>query len=197
MLEIQKEKTEFGYKLTVFTDEGEFYIIFAGNLDLYFGTTRKQMDFSNQTFLITKENYRLYNLFETLFYKVKNYEIFDFDLVNQELKEKDLHNKHKLFSNNKIDWHSDDGEYEKVSRMIIEHQDENYKITFCCSNDKTKFSNFWVSICNNGSRYHYFNKLFMDLYHELINYDLDDNQIYIEEYIYNEKIKSLGGKYGK
>ena len=24
---------------------------------------------------------------------------------------------------------SDDGEYEKVSRMIIEHQDENYKIT--------------------------------------------------------------------
>ena len=73
----------------------------TGNLDLYFGTTRKQLDFSNQTFLITKENNRLYTLFETLFYKVKNYQIFDSDLENKSLKEKDLYNKNKLFTNNK------------------------------------------------------------------------------------------------
>ena len=44
MLEIQKEKTEFGYKFTVFTDEGEFYIIFARNLDLYFEWNQLFMD---------------------------------------------------------------------------------------------------------------------------------------------------------
>lgn len=194
MLDVKKEETEFGYKFTIITDNGEFYIAFAGNLDLYFGTTRNQMDFSAQSFLITKENYRLYNLFEILFYKVKNYQIFDSNLENKEIKEKDLHNPKKLFKDNKIIWHSDDGEYEKVSKMIIEKFDENYKISFIASEDKTKFTSFWVCVCNSGSRYGYFNMIFMELYRELINYDIENNQIHIEEYLYNQKTKKLGGK---
>ena len=37
MQRVKKEKIDSGYKITVITEEGEFYIIFAGNLDLYFG----------------------------------------------------------------------------------------------------------------------------------------------------------------
>ena len=194
MLDIKRQETQFGYKFTIITDDGEFYILFAGNLDLYFGTSRNEMDFGVQSFLISKENYRLFNHFETLFYKVKNYQIFDSDLQNKELKEKDLYNQKKLFNNDKIVWHSDDGEYEKVSKMIIEKQDEVFKISFAVSEDKNKIPSFWVCLCNSGSRYGYFNMIFMELYRELINYDFENNQIYIEEYLYNEKTKKIGGK---
>lgn len=192
MLDVKKEKTEFGYKFTIITDSGEFYITFAGNLDLYFCVSRKQKDFNVQSFLITKENYRLYNFFDNLFCRVKNYQIFDTDLENKELMEKDLHNPNKLFKDNKIIWHSDDGEYDKVSKMIIEKFDENYKISFFASRDKTKFTSFGICICNSGSRYGYFNMIFMELYRELINYDFENHQIYIEEYLYNEKVKKIG-----
>ena len=126
-------------------------------------------------------------LFEELFNDVKNYKIFDCSITNQELKEKDRFNNKKLFHDNKIEWYSDDGEYEKVSRMIIDKEEDSFKITFVRSKDNIKIPTFFVCICNNGSRYEYFNMIFMNLYHKLLECDFDDQQIYIEEYIWSQK----------
>ena len=188
MINLKKEKIDSGYKIIINTEQGEFLIIFAGNLDLYFGCrTTMLVDDEEKSFLITKENYPLYLIFEELFDNVKNCKIFDSDTTNNELKEKERSNTHKLFHDNKIEWYSDDGEYEKVSRMVIEKEEDSYKFTFVRSKDNIKFLTYFVCVCNSGSRYGYFNIPFMNLYHKLLEHNFDCQQIHIEEYIYNQK----------
>lgn len=203
MLDIIKTKTEFGYSFDLCTDDGVFCIEYFGNLDLYWmvkypgnllqGEEKKE-------FYITKENYFLFSLFDTLYQRVKNYEIFshhkeDFEFgieidsinSNQKIRKMDQYNPRRLFQNNCIEWYSDDFDYDIASILKIEQLGEKYKVTFSKSKGRN-FPTYSVRIRTSGSRYGYFWMVFMDMYQELCCYDEEYHQIHMEEYLYQKKM---------
>ena len=209
MVEIKKQKTQFGYSFKIMTDTGTFEIFFAGNLDLYwkYYYDGNIWEFNNsKPILITKENYFLYQLFDNLYHGVNKCiiyynsnndkdELFD-DFFNslynplelqKELYKKESFNPESLMQGNKLEWHCDDGYYDNASKFIIEPNKDSYKLTFYRSNDEF-FSNFCIRIRNSGSRYDPFNILFMNMYYELCNYDYNYHQIHMEEYLYQKKM---------
>lgn len=203
-MNIVKRKTEFGYAFDIVTDEGCFIIEYLGNLDLYFrcqyqGSILKCED--QLDFYITKENYYLYSLFDTLYKRVKNYEIFSNDQnesgnnefwlnekidLNQNIQERDQYNPRRLFQNNCIRWYSDDFDYDTASILEIEKLEEKYKLTFYKGKDRN-FPTYSIRIRTHGSRYGYFCMVFMDLYYALCHYDEEYHQIHMEEYLYQKK----------
>ena len=200
MIEIKKYKVDGYYWFDICTDEGIFKIQFCGNLDLYWGYkyrgSIKNID-SSKSFYITKENYFLYSLFDELYNDVKDYNIFVPNGVideercidsNKRLMESDLGNPKKVFNDGKIDWHSDDFDYDMGSNFVIEKLDDCYKLTFNKSKECTgMFMTYSVRIRNSGSRYGYFNMIFMRMYNKLREYDYEYDeefhQIHIEEYL--------------
>lgn len=205
-MKIVKRKTEFGYAFDIVTNEGCFIIEYQGNLDLYFryqyqGSIFKTED--RKDFYITKENYYLYSLFDTLYNRIKNYDIFSMDNnkrdgnglwldtprdSNQRIKEMDQDNPQKLFQNNCIRWHSDDYNYEDASVLEISQLEDRYQITFHKGKEWGDFFTYAVRISNSGSRYGYFWMVFMDMYQELYCYDEEYHQIHMEEYLYQKKM---------
>ena len=131
MVNVDKTNNCHGYDvITITTNEGSFEISFQNNLDLYWRYAYEgniQLTPDQKEFLITKENYYIYQLFETLYNSIKKGEIELYKLEDSE--ELDSNNKilatntsaHNLLYNNGIlDWHSDDSVYENSSRLIIE-----------------------------------------------------------------------------
>lgn len=218
MLEIKKIKTEFGYSFTILTNQGSFHILYAGNLDLYWsyipdGSILKQTD--TKSFIINKENYFLFSLFETLYNKVKEckpFEITEVDYfccetledvklkkqeiqkLNKNFKEQQQYNPNRLFKNNIIEWHSDDCEYDYTSKVKIKKLNESYLITFEKSKKESGCYTYSVRFTNSGSRYEHFNQVFMKMYIDLINYEEDYHQIHIEEYLYQKKLEKRYNK---
>lgn len=205
MVEIRKYMIGEYRSFDISTDEGVFQIWFGGNLDLYFRyeyNGNKLYGPDSKSFYITKENYFLFSLFDELYEDVKNYNIFVPDayiteaecLENRErFREADLHNPRKLFKDNKVDWHCDDFDYDDGGRFVIEKLDDCYKLTFNkCKNDSFfgVAASYSVRIRNSGSRYGYFNMVFMRLYNKLCEfdyeYDQEFHQIHIEEYMYHK-----------
>lgn len=95
-----------------------------------------------------------------------------------------------MFKNNVIDWHSDDFIYENASRVIIKPVEDEYEIIFVKSKkeyDDGMFMTFSVRFRNSGSRYEPYNILFMDMYNKLKEYNPNNHQIHLEEYLYNQK----------
>ena len=179
MVKIEKYENERGYTFKINVSEGAFYIIFAGNLELYWyykADLEQLCNLEAKNFFITKENYFLYMLIDNLYENIKN---------NDQLKELDLSNSHKLFNDDIIDWHSDDYTYEESARLIIEKLKESYKIKFKKGRTDVLDYTFSIRMCNNGSRYTEFCRLFMKMYHDLIEYEPSNHQIHLEEYLYN------------
>lgn len=219
MIEIKKLENRNGYDaIQIKTEEGTFEISYQGNLDLYWrylyqGSILKQAE--TKSFFITKENYFIYQLFEELYTNInagipfaKDREKLETNEIWQLAPSKEenpnyidstLENKHQLLCiNNTIDWHSDDAEYNKASRVVIQKMPAAYQITFVKSKEdiyNNLFMTFSVRFSNSGSRYDPFNYNFMNMYNKLIDYDLDYHQIHIEEYLYQQK--SLKKKYQK
>lgn len=120
-----------------------------------------------------------------LFNDEDNYRISDRTYV---YKDEDRYNEYSLLKNGIIDWHSDDFFYDIASRVMIEKENDSYKVTFCKSKDQDLiFNSFSVRFSNSGSRYKDFNALFMQMYHKLGEYDSDNHQIHIEEYLSKTK----------
>lgn len=177
MLEIKKIETEFGYWFDIIINNEIFNIYFMGNLDLYWNYQYNGniLDCDDSKyFIITKENYFLYNLFDKLYNDIKNYQTdtYSYDL---------------LFHDNKVEWRSDDCFYEEASRFVIEPMDRAYKLTFKIGL-VDNFLTYSVRIRNSGSRYNPFNMFFMDMYNQLCEYELNYHQIHMEEYLYQKKL---------
>jgi len=191
MLEIDKYRDERGYYTFLINVDGRcFTICFAGNLDLYWGPYGNNRNDDKCDYIITKNNYYFYSLIEELYDSIKNYRAYNNELndIYKNIREFDKYNDKKLFKNNKIDYHSDDDVYEKASRLLIERVDEDFKITFI-RNKNNHFNTFFVGICNSGSRYRPFNINFMTMYNKLKEYDKENHQIHIEEYLYKKRKK--------
>ena len=80
-MQIIKEKTEFGTNIILDDNDKYLMISFRGNLDLYWSIHYKNLDEKDNTiakyFIITKENYHLYRLFENLFNDIDNINLYD------------------------------------------------------------------------------------------------------------------------
>lgn len=198
MTTIEKVETEKGYNFYIKVDEGILVITFAGNLDLYWDFKCDNLldESDNKSFIIKKDNFFLYNLIDELYNSIKNYDFGNFFYKNDEeykerfrkgLIDRDKRNNERLLKNDMVDYHSDDGEYDVVSSFQIKPLDEEYEITFNKGNAMDLYPTFAVRISNSGSRYEYFNILFMKMYNELIKYEPENHQIHIEEYIYQLK----------
>lgn len=203
MLKVEKIKYEKGYVFKIITNEGVFSIYFGGNLDLYFNYECKGsiLDAPDiKEFTLTKENYFLYMLFHNLYEDIKNCKVYDetqenelfddFNIknFNENIKMKEQSNSKRLFQKDRVEFHSDDYTYEETSILFIEEKEEKIIITFIKGKTDVLSATFAIRICNNGSRHYPFNVLFMNLYHELVNYEPDNHQMHLEECLYQMKL---------
>lgn len=183
MVEINKYKFDKYYAFDITTDEGCFSFVFGGNLDLYW-IYKHEINFfdtpDSKDFYITKENYFLYSLFDELYNDVKDYNIFTIDMFDKKedwieskniFLEHDKNNSKRLFKDNSIEWHCDDFDYEDAGSFTIERLDECYKLTFNKCKDDSIYSSYSIRIRNSGSRYGYFNVIFMRMYNKLCDYE--------------------------
>ena len=192
MQQIVRIKDESGYdQFKINTDNGFFKIIFGGNLDLYWTCYDKEDEEKDrQEFIITKENYFLYKLFDKLYEDIKNNKIYYDEEKNKYFESY----RDTLFKDGKIDWYSDDFYEEIASRLLIEKIDDTFKITFIKSKKEWDgiFKTYSIRFRNSGSRYAPFNICFMNMYNSLCKhsseYCSDYHQIHIEEYLYKQKI---------
>lgn len=203
MLKMTKSKNGHDYEaFEIETNEGKFNISFEGNLDLYWWyVPNKNILEAPQTkeFIITKEDYFIYNTFDELYNSIKNdkpYFNLSYDNGNKDKKIKvyDKNNPERLFKNEGIEWHSDDFEYECSSYVRIEKCKEGYKVIFSkskgniydCTYD-TMYMTYSVRFRNRGSRYIPFNTTFMSMYNKLSKYNFNYHQIHMEEYMQYKK----------
>ena len=66
--------------------------------------------------------------------------------------------------------------------------EDTYKLTFKKGiYSEVPIQTFSIRISNSGSRYEPFNTVFMSMYKKLKEYDFNNHQIHIEEYLYSKK----------
>ncbi len=158
-MKVIKEKTQFGYTIS-FNDEDKLIrFTFGGNGDLYWSIYNKCKNEDNEIksncFIITKENYGVYKLFEKLFLDIENISIFDSEynipfymeteedmrvyLEEQERSRKEA--KYRLFNhsnynelfnkdNKTITWYSDETAHDVANILKIKEDKDSFKLDF-------------------------------------------------------------------
>ena len=195
-------------------DEKQLEVDFAGNLDLYF--TLRNFG-QNPSFVIAKDNFHVYEVFDKLYVEVLNGSVFEpmseaeveslvefcdwrAEDYHEALKNK-LEEQEKIKSwfkneallnglvqNGKIVWHSDDYPYDEAPYMIIEKLEDSYKLSFYNNINDSKFIS--IRFRNSGSRYGYFSGCFMRAYRELQQISNNVHQIHIEEYLIDKNLEN-------
>lgn len=194
-----------GYNYDVFcihTDEGEFYISFENNLDLYWSYIPEKsiLDCDDtKEFTITKENDFIYDAFNELYNAIKfsmpyRNSLYETDLKYKKYKTYNWNQEQVLFKNGVIEWHSDDFNYDNASVVSIDKTEKGFKVIFKKSIDDGLFISFFVRFRNSGSSYTPFNIPFMSMYQKLKQYDFDYHQMSIDEYLESAKQKKIGKK---
>lgn len=192
---------EESYDFELEKGEKVLNIYFGGTLDLYMSLSdgKKLLPGKSRsiTYDITKEDYEIFTLFESLYEEVIIGDVFGSkDRNNFTIDERLLEQYKSLVDDDKnICWISDDDSQEVEDRVIISKVDEDtYRLTFK-RNDKQKESGFKnpfgisVRFRNSGSAYYPFNCIFMRLFNRLQEIDPEYHQIHIEEYQYQKKKK--------
>lgn len=225
-MDIIKIKTkERIYNFNISKDNKTLEIIFGGNGDLYWIIDNKDIDPQTykehrqilespqkETFIITKENYYIYSLFEKLIEEIKEAKIFlqqeddyfadyeDFSETSEERcnrKNNELKSyfRYKLLYNEGIIcWHSDESTYEDATRVKIYKLNDDIILDFSRPPVKREEWIYHISgrmsirFRNSGSTYDPFNVIFMRMFHKLQDYNPDYHQIHIEEIEYQKKL---------
>ena len=154
-MKVIKYENEFGLIISFQELDKQFDVSFGGNGDLYW-TIRSNNTNVDNNFIITKENYKLYRLFEELFNDIENIKIFDeeyipFYLETEEEKQEYLKNrqdeieyeknKYRLFNhsnynelfdkeNNTITWYSDETSHKVSNILKIKKENESFVLEF-------------------------------------------------------------------
>ena len=157
-MKVTKEKTDFGNSVTINDDDKSLNFVFGGNLDLYWNLVDRNGDIAeNNKFIITKENYGIYALFETLFYDIENINLYDDDkdiplyIESEEEKEEYLRRKeqeiekdkfnyrernysnyNELFNKdtNTITWYSDETAHKVANILTIKKEEDKFIVEF-------------------------------------------------------------------
>lgn len=158
-MKVTKEKSEFG--INIFLEEGKkcLAFTFGGNGDLYWSIHNRSegldKDYSHDSFIIIRENYGIYNLFEKLFLDIENINIFEDDIpfyidteaeIREYLKERKerleedkkgyrLHNwsnYNTLFDadSKTITWYSDETSSKVSNFLKIKKEGDLFKVEF-------------------------------------------------------------------
>ena len=154
-MKVIKYENEFGLLISFQELDKQFNISFGGNGDLYWTIHSKNTNDDNN-FIITKENYEVYRLFEELFDDIENIRIFyeeyiPFYLETEEEKQEYIKNqkdeieyeknKYRLFNhsnynelfdkeNNTITWYSDETNRKVANILKIKKENETFKLEF-------------------------------------------------------------------
>ena len=75
-MKVIKQENEFGLIISFKELDKQFDVSFSGNGDLYWTIYSENVNDDNN-FIITKENYEVYRLFEELFDDIEHIKIFD------------------------------------------------------------------------------------------------------------------------
>ena len=205
-MEIKRTKNpSFQSDYIYYLTEGEktLKFIFGGNLDLYISIYDKNLkrikEGDTSEFLITKENYAVYSLFEELYEKITSGNIFSkdselFKITNNLNSDRNMRvaiEKGLINYDDEIAWHCDNYPKGEGDSLKIIKEEEQYRLIFKRHSNKKgeDFNDLSIRICNSGSRYLPFNCCFMDLYNGLQKIDPDNYQQHIEEFIYKQKVK--------
>ena len=210
-MKISKIKNEFGLQIFIEEDNSCLSIFYGGNLDLYWSINSNKRTMENDpktdSFIITKENYGLYSLFEKLYNDIKEINLFE-DLEEDKDRYR-LYNSsyyQELFDekNNTITWYSDETAREVANYLQIKKEKERFIINFNIQEyiegyDRDFASLYYIPIRfrNSGSRYDPFNIIFMRMYERLKEIDdINDygHQIHMEEYLYDKEHQKILSK---
>lgn len=164
-MEVTRQKgTESGFDYSIQKDNKILRIVFASNLDLYWTLTNLEAERSldniydeqYETFLITKENNYIYELFKKLVSDIKTPRVYEpapevegtdpeiaemleemnrgeseeerCNRWNEELKKSERYR--KLYDGENIRWHSDDDYYASADRVMISELDDSILLEF-------------------------------------------------------------------
>ena len=154
-MQVIKHENKFGLIISFQEFEKQFDVSFGGNLDLYW-TIRSKKENDCHEFIITKENYEVYRLFEELFDDIENINIYTeptipFYLETEEEKQEYIKNqkdeieyekkKYRVFNhsnynelfdkeNNTITWYSDETNHEVANILKIKKEKESFRLEF-------------------------------------------------------------------
>ena len=232
-MDVIKIKSEFGFDhYDIKKDNKILKILFGGNGDLYWILHNSKISPKNvkeyrthlespymEEFIITKENYFLYQLFDELINDIENSRIYlptenelelEFDSFGEKRHESSkercnrLNNHHKnyykyklLFEDKAICWHSDEHIFEDADRVKITKQSDNIHLLFSRPSIKEEeqlyhmAGSIGIRFRNSGSFYDPYNIIFMRMFQKLQEYEPDYHQIHIEEIEYQKRIKKL------
>lgn len=207
-MKIEKIKNEQKtYDINIYDNNKKLMIMYGGNGDLYWMIYDFESENDIITFEITKENYEIYKEFEMLYdaikkhniHKVQTYEL-EMCETQEDIKELYSHvsrmnrrladdNSYKLlYRDEVISWHSDSTVYEDTNIVKIYKIDDSFILEFILYNKDMADENA-IRFNNSRSRYKPFNACFMNMHHNLQNYDTDYHQIHIEEYLYQKRLE--------
>lgn len=203
-MQVIKYENEFGLIIS-FQELGKrLDISFGGNLDLYW-TIYSKNESDCHDFIITKENYEVYKLFEELFDDIKNIKIYTEtvipfyieteeerqDYLNEVEYEKSKYrlyncsNYNELFDkeNSIITWYSDETNHEVANILKIKKEKESFRLEFFIQPHKKEYDRDFNSLNyisirfrNSGSSYEPFNVIFMRMYEKMKQIDdVSDN----------------------
>lgn len=216
-MEVEKLKNRVTdtYDILLKKNHKIFRMSYEGNLDIYWSIRGQKYDYidnkyGHYEFVITKENYPIYEAFDILYHDIIKAQIFAKDIINEcqsiaeyekELARITKWQKEELNSdvyaslvNDKvITWLSDDVIFDEDDSMYsffppasvaISQNGEEIRLDF-----KVKLINncqnrpVTIRFRTNGSSYHYFYIPFVLLHQKLQSYEETD-QIHLEEYLY-------------
>ena len=203
-MQVIKHENKFGLIISFQEFEKQFDVSFGGNLDLYW-TIRSKNDSDCHEFIITKENYEVYKLFEELFDDIENIKIYTeptipFYIETDEAKQEYINeleyekNKYRLYNhsnynelfdkeNNTITWYSDETNHEVANILKIKKEKESFRLEFSIQPYKEGYDRDFNSLNyipirfrNSGSSYEPFNVIFMRMYEKMKQ--IDDINVY-------------------
>lgn len=153
-MKVIKNENEFGLIISFQELDKQLDISFGGNGDLYWTICSKNTNDDNN-FIITKENYEVYRLFEELFDDIENIKIFEEDIpfyIETEEEKQEYIKNHKdeieyeknkyriynqsnyneLFNKEKniITWYSDETNHKVANILKIKRENETFKLEF-------------------------------------------------------------------
>ncbi len=143
-------KTQLGENAIINTDDGTFVIAREENSDLYWNPIRKNYQEEDATYRITRENYYLFNIFNTLYEELIDCELFSED------------GECLLTDGDIVNWHSDE-DNEEANLLQMYKEENSIKIVF----KKGKSNDYRIRIKNKDSKYSPANEAFMEMYEVL------------------------------
>lgn len=163
--------------INIQTENGNFYISFEKNLNLYFSYLGNNIENQNDSysFIIDKENRFLYEQIDRLHDAIMSQRPYkNSESLNKDYGHSHINLKKPLLREGAIEWHSDDSSYDVSSVLSIKKEEDDFLITFKKSQDDEFNRNAYrVCIKNGGSRYDPYNVSFMVMYNNLRSHNFE------------------------